>query len=251
VRASTLRLGLTFLLLLALLLLLRGALLQAHLDKTIEYFASDAATYFSLYEDLYEQLDLAESPALFLIGSPILFMKLTNGNLFLIQGLNLALMVLSLKIAFDTLPGRRARFEFMAGALVFPYFLFGFLSLNKEVYAMCSAILFAAYLTGGKRTHLFAALLLAACARYYMLLSLLTLLLMVPRERPPRYRLIFVLLIAISVAAPLVKSLIPGYSGEDLLEDSGAAGVFFSNLIDSFGYAIAYPIKYLVLIPMR
>ena len=76
VRASTLGLGLTFLLLLALLLLLRGALLQAHLDKTIEYFASDAATYFSLYEDLYEQLDLAESPALFLIGSPILFMKL-------------------------------------------------------------------------------------------------------------------------------------------------------------------------------
>jgi hypothetical protein len=78
-----------------------------------------------------------------------------------------------------------------------------------------------------------------------------TLLVLVPRDKTPRYGWMFVLLIAISFAAPLVKSLVPGYSGEDLLEDSGSTGLFFSRLIDSFGYALAYPIKYVVLIPMR
>ena len=251
VRMSTLGLGLTFVLLLALLLLLRSELLAAHLDNTIDYFAADAATYLSLYEELYAELDLSENPALFLIGSPILFMKLASGDLFLIQTLNLALMTVSLKIAFDCLPRRRARFEFMAGALAFPYFLFGFLSLNKEVYAMCSAILYACYTARGRRSHLLAALVLAACARYYMLICLLTLLVVVPRDKAPRYRLIMVLLLAISFSAPFIKSSIPGYSGEDLLEDSGRAGVFFSSLIDSFGYVLAYPIKYVALIPMR
>jgi hypothetical protein len=139
----------------------------------------------------------------------------------------------------------------MAGALAFPYFLFGFLSLNKEVYAMCSAILYACYMARGRRSHLVTALVLAACARYYMLICLLTLLVVVPRDKAPRYRLIMALLLAISFSAPFIKSLVPGYSGEDLLEDSGTAGVFFSSLIDSFGYVLAYPIKYAALIPMR
>jgi hypothetical protein len=251
IRASTLGLALAFVLLLGLLLVLRGTLFAAHLDRSIEYVASDAATYFSLYQDFYEDLDLAENPALFLIGSPILFMKLAGGDLFVIQALNLVVMAASLKAALSCLPDRRARFAFMAGALAFPYFLFGFLSLNKEVYAMCSAILYTAYMAKGRRSHLLAALVLAACARYYMLVALVTLLVLVPRDRTPRYGWMFVLLIAISFAAPLVKSLVPGYSGEDLLEDSGSAGLFFSRLIDSFGYALAYPVKYVVLIPMR
>ena len=251
VRPTTLGLGFLFLAMLSLLLLARADLLAAHLDGTIEYLSSDAATYFSLYENLYEQLDLSESPALFLIGSPILFMKLSDGNLLPIQALNLALMVVTLKVAFDCLPGQRSRLQLLACALIFPYFLLGFLSLNKEVYAMCSAILYATYMASGRRSHLLAALVLAACARYYMLAALVTLLVLVPRDRSPRYGLIVALLLAISVAAPLVKRLVPEYSSENLLEDSGAAGVFFSSVIDSFGYVVAYPLKYLVLVPMR
>src|SRR4051794_31777731 len=132
VRMSTLGLALTFLLLLVLLLLLQSTLLAAHLDNTIDYFAADAANYFSLYEHLYAELDLSENPALFLIGSPILFMKLASGDLFLIQAFNLALMAVSLKIAFDCLPGRRARFEFMAGARGVPPLLFGLPRLLQE-----------------------------------------------------------------------------------------------------------------------
>ena len=251
IRLSSVALGAAFLLLLTLLLILRSELWAAHQDETIHYLASDAATYFSLYEGLYAEADLAENPALFVIGSPILFMKLSNGNLFLIQICNLALMAISMKVAFGCLPTFRGRMAFMAGAFAFPYFLFGFLSLNKEVYAMCSAIFFASYMVRGKWAHLLAALLLAACARYYMLIALLSLLVLVPRDGRPRYRLIVALLVCISIAAPLLKSVIPGYSAEELLEDSGAVGLLFSKIVDSFGYALIYPIKYLALIPMR
>ena len=68
-------------LLLLVLLLLRASLLQAHADESIHYVASDAATYYRSYEDLYANLELSESPVLFLVGSPILFMKLADGEL--------------------------------------------------------------------------------------------------------------------------------------------------------------------------
>ena len=251
VRLSSLVLGATLVLLLVMLVTLRSTLLAAHLDEAIDYVASDAATYFSLYDGFYSDLDLAENPALFMIGSPILLMKLWNGNLFAIQMCNLVLMGISLKVAFNCFATQRGRLAFLAGALAFPYFLFGFLSLNKEVYAMCSAIFFASYLMRGHRLHLATALLLAACARYYMLIALLVLIPLIPRDGRPRYRLIAALLVGISLAAPLVKVLVPGYSAEGLLEDSGALGPAFSKVVDSFGYAPLYPIKYLALIPMR
>lgn len=251
VRLSSLVLGATLVLLLVALGALRSTLLAAHLDETIDYVASDAATYFSLYDGLYSDLDLVENPALFMIGSPILLMKLWNGNLFAIQVCNLVLMGVSLKVAFDCFATQRARLAFLMGALAFPYFLFGFLSLNKEVYAMCSAIFFAGYLMQGHRLHLATALLMAACARYYMLIALLVLIPLIPRDGRPRYRLIVGLLVGVSLVAPLVKVLVPGYSAEELLEDSGALGPVFATIVDSFGYAPLYPIKYLALIPMR
>lgn len=250
-RMSTLGLGVIFCLLLVLLVMLRDELLAAHIDETIQYLSSDAATYFSLYEDLYAQVALDENPALFLIGSPILFMKLAEGNLFVIQACNLALMCLTLRVALDCFSTRRGRMAFMAGALALPYFLLGFLSLNKEVYAMCSAIFFASYIVRGKSIHFVFALLLAACARYYMLIAILSLLVLIPRNGHPRYRWIVALLVFISLAAPIAKSLVPEYSSEGLLDVSGASGLIFASIIDHYGYALVYPIKYLALIPQR
>lgn len=250
-RMSTLGLGVVFCLLLVLLVQLRDELLAAHIDETINYVASDASTYFSLYEDLYAQVSLDEAPALLLIGSPILFMKLADGNLFMIQACNLILMGLTLWIAFKCFATRRGRITFMAGALAFPYFLLGFLSLNKEVYAMCSAIFFAGYIVRGRLMHLVVALLLAACARYYMLVAMLSLLVLIPRNGRPRYGWIVALLIFTSLAAPMAKLLVPGYSSEDVLDVTGVSGMIFAKIIDSYGYALVYPIKYLALIPLR
>ena len=251
VRMSSLGLGAIFCLLLVLLVVFRDVLLAAHIDETIQYFSSDAATYFSLYEDLYAQVSLDENPALFLIGSPILFMKLADGNIFVIQACNLVLMGLTLWIAFKCFATRRGRMTFMVGALVFPYFLFGFLSLNKEIYATCSAILFASFLVRGKLIHLVFALLLAACSRYYMLIAMLLLLLLIPRNGHPRYLWTVGLLLFISLAAPTSKSLVPQYSSEGLLDVSGLTGLIFATIIDHYGYALVYPIKYLALIPQR
>lgn len=243
--------GLIGLSMLAALLLLQDMLLAAHLDRAIEYISSDAATYYELYSDFYADLDLSENPVLFMIGSPILFMKLAGGHLLVVQLCNLILMVLTLKTALGCFRSAAGRRWFLVGTLAFPYFLFGFLSLNKEVYAMCSAILFCCYHVRGRWSDLLFALVLACCARYYMMVALVVLVVLVPRQRPPRYALIVALLLFISVAAPIGKSLVPQYSGEDLLEAPSGAGLFFAAAINSYAYALVYPLKYAALIPMR
>jgi hypothetical protein len=250
-RMSSLSLVIIFCLFLGLLLIYRSVLLTAHIDRTIEYVASDAATYYGAYLNLFSKISLKETPALFLVGSPILLMNLVNGNLFLIQLFQLILMVISLRVGTNCFITLRGRVAFITGAMVFPYFLFGFLSLNKEIYAMCSAIFFASYVVRGNFRHMVTALILAMCARYYMLLALVAILVLIPPSGPPRYRLIGALLIFISIAAPFVKMFVPGYSSEGLLDAPGVTGILFSKLIDSFGYALVYPIKYLTLIPIR
>lgn len=251
IRVSTVYLAVVFLTLFGLLLLTRDALLAAHADETIFYFSSDAATYYAAYEDLYSALDLVESPVLFLVGSPILFLKLARGDLLTIQLCQLVLMIVSLWVGLRCFDTSRARIAFMVGALVFPYFLFGFMSLNKEVYAMCSAIFYTSYMVRGHKSHVLCALLLALCARYYMVIALLALLFLVPRDGPPRMKWAFLMLVLISIAAPIAKSMVPQYSSEDLLEAPGMAGIFFSRAIDSYAYFLVYPLKYLALIPLR
>ena len=246
-----------FCLLLVLLIMLKGVLLVAHTNTDfngnadINFVSSDASNYYTIYETLYADAELVEHPELYFIGSPILFMKLSDGNLFLIQFCQLLLMVVSLKVGADCFTTFRARLAFIAGALIFPYFLFGFLSLNKEIYSMCAAIFFASYFMRGKRWHLVVALILAMIARYYMAAALVALLFLVPRVSQPRYWRIGVLLVFISIMAPLAKFFVPHYGTEGLLDAPGFTGILFSKIIDSGGYALIYPIKYLTLIPMR
>jgi hypothetical protein len=251
VRASTITLGVILILMLTLLMSLREELLAAHFDETIYYFSSDAANYMSLFEAVYANIALEESPALFLIGSPILFMKMADGNLFMIQACNLMLMGFTLKVALNSFATLKGRLFFIAGACVMPYFIFGFLSLNKEIYAMCSAIFFASYMVRGMLRHLLMALLLAACARYYMLVALVALVVLFPLTGNPRNYWIIFLLIAISLTAPIAKYVVPEYSSEGLLDATGTTGLIFSKVVDYGGYALIYPIKYMALIPQR
>jgi len=251
VRWSSIVLVSLFVGLLALLLALRDVLLQAHLDDSILRFASDATVYYNWYDTVYAGSDVLENWTVFLRGSPILFMTLSDGNLLLIQACNLALMLVSLKVAMGCLDTLRGRTLFLALSLIFPYFAFGFLSLNKEVYAMCSAMFYGSYLIRGRGVYLFAALVLAVCARYYMVAALLMLMVAVPRNAPPRSGRIVAILLAVSLVAPISKQFIPEYSYENLLEGSGATGTMLAAAIDRFGYALVYPIKYVLLLPIR
>lgn len=251
IRISTVWLAMALLALLAVWYVAKDNLREAHLDDTIYYFASDAPVYLNAYEVLYADATLAERPELFLVGSPILFMKLAGGNLSIVLFCQLLLMAISLRVGCNCFRMQRGRNAFMLGAFVFPYFLFGFVSLNKEVFAMCSAIFFSSYMIRGKWAHAVIALVLAMCARYYMLAALLSLFFFVPRTREPRLGWVVATLLAISIMAPIAKNLIPQYSSEGLLDAPGFAGILFSQVIDSFGYIVIYPIKYLALIPLR
>src|SRR5690606_703636 len=97
---------------------------------------------------------IRERPIILLTGMPIVLMKMTDGNLPLILAMNLLIMGITLKVALGSLPTLHTRLAFLTGTLLFPYFLFGFLSLNKEVYAMCSAIFFGGYWLRGKSAYL-------------------------------------------------------------------------------------------------
>jgi hypothetical protein len=251
IRISNVVLVAVFGLLLAVLWAASDTLLAAHTNGLIYYFSSDGGEYYRLYDMLYANAELAESPTLFMVGSPILLLKLAAGNLWIVQLGNLVLMVATMWVALGTLPDLRSRMQFLAGALVFPYFVFGFLGLNKEVYGMCATILLCVYYARGHTRHLVCALFLAGLARYYMLLSIVFLIVMVPRAKEPRYRGILAVALVISALGPVVKSLVPDYSQEDVLDVSGITGIVFAALIDHGAYFIAYPIKYLFLIPQR
>lgn len=72
----------TLLGLLALLLALRDVLHQAHIDESILYFSSDGSVHDEWYDTVYGDSNVLETLALFVRGSPILFMTLTSdGNL--------------------------------------------------------------------------------------------------------------------------------------------------------------------------
>jgi hypothetical protein len=230
---------------------LRDVLPEAHRDLTIQYFASDAATYYQGYYDFWANEDFLARPLLLLNGTPIVLMMLSGGNLMLILGANLVLMLITLKVGMSALDSLQSRLLFLVGAFAFPYFSFGFLSLNKELYAMCSAVFFASYWLRGSKTHLLVALLLAFAARYYMLVAIVFLACVFPRNRSPRYWLAVATLLGISVIAPFAKTRIPGYSSQGLLEGGGLSGQLFSQIIDWHGYALVYPIKYLALVPTR
>jgi hypothetical protein len=95
------------------------------------------------------------------------------------------------------------------------------------------------------------ALLLAACARYYMFVAMIALMVLFPQTGNPRNYWIIFLLIAISLAAPIAKHIVPEYSSEGLLDVTGTTGLIFSKVVDYGGYALIYPIKYMALIPQR
>ncbi len=251
IRIGSLLFGIIFLLMLVILLTFRKTLFEIHETEIIDYFFSDAGNYFWVYQTLFSDVNLTEAPDLLLIGSPILFMNIVDGNLILIQLWQLILMCVSIKVGVDCFHTMWGRIFFIMGSLIFPYFLFGFLGLNKEVYAMCATIFFSSYYLRGKWLHLFVALILAMIARYYMLIAFVMLFYLIPRLSKPRYWLILVSLIIISIAAPLIKSNIPGYSSDGLLEAPSRIGGISSGIIDSYGYWLFYPVKYFMLIPMR
>jgi hypothetical protein len=160
-------------------------------------------------------------------------------------------MFVAMRAALSCLETFEGRIIFLASSLLFPYYALGFLSLNKEVYAMCAALFYASYMVRGRLLYLLLAFVLALMARYYMIASLLMLFVTVPRQGKPRWLMILGALLATSVMAPIVKSLVPQYSSEGLLDNSGATAVLLDNIVGNYGYFLLYPFKYILMLVTR
>lgn len=246
-QSSNLVLYALFLVLLIVLLVFRDALYLAHVDESIIYLSSDGSVYFSSYQTEFYDKDIMENWEVFIRYSPTLFMMLADGNLFYVQLFNLFVMLVALRAVLGCFSSLASKMIFLFFTIIFPYFILGFLSLNKEVYAMSAAMFYISYMTRGRFIHLIFAIFFAMCARYYMVASIAMLLFCVPRHRAPRWVLIGLGLVVISFAAPNIKQFIPQYSSENLLDSSGATAGIFDGIISSYGYALLYPVKYALL----
>ena len=244
-------LNLVFLILIVIAYLSRDWIYQAHIDETIKYLSSDGYVYFRAFDERFRNVDLAEDWYSLRRSSPAALLILAEGNLFAVQMLNLALMYLTMRTAIGSLSTNVGKMTFLFCSLVFPYYAFGFLSLNKEVYAMCSAIFFGIYLIRQKFVYFLISLLLAATARYFMIASILMLFLIIPRRKEPRFFLALMILVGISLVAPVIRGLVPDYTAENLTDTGGASSVFFDTIVQNYGYAFLYPFKYVMMMLLR
>ncbi|MGQ3076554.1 MULTISPECIES: hypothetical protein [Rhizobium/Agrobacterium group] len=242
---------LLFFVIVAIVFLTSDVVKAGHADGRILAYLSDATVYHKHYVDRFANAGVLENWTTFLRASPILMMMLFDGKIILVQLLNALVMMICLLASQRCFKTERVKFLYLFFCMVFPYFSFGFLGLNKEVYAMSSAMLYSVFIVSGAKRFLIASLVLALMARYYMLAPLIMLMLIFPRHRPPRYYLAGLSLVLVSIIGPLAKTMVPEYSYANLLEGSGRTAVIFSTLIDNFGYAAIYPIKYMILILVR
>jgi hypothetical protein len=232
----------------------RNTLAAWHETGEIYRVSSDAVVYVKSYEQAYYKLDYSQywDRGLFLRSWPIIFLKVANGDIYGVLLFNLGVMAASLYLAIKNISSHTGRIFFLLGSFVFPYFTFGFLAINKEIYTIASAVFFAIYYLNGRIRYLLLSLLFAWFARYFMVASILFVFCVFPRDRRPRYWLAVVSLIGISFVGPVIKRHIPGYSGgEQILDSAGKTGALFVHIIDWYGYALLYPFKYFLLIPMR
>lgn len=242
---------LVYALIVAIIFLTSDIVKAGHADGRILEFLSDATVYNKHYVERFANADVLENWTTFLRASPILMMMLFDGSIFLVQLFNASVMMICLMVSQRCFKSEPAKFFYLLSCMIFPYFSFGFLGLNKEVYAMCSAMVFSAFIVSGAKRFLIFSLLLALMARYYMVAPLIMLVLIFPRHRSPRYYLAGLSLVFVSIVGPLAKTMVPEYSHMNLLEGAGQTAVLVSTVIDNFGYAAIYPIKYVILILVR
>lgn len=250
-RRVELLIALIFGVILAIALVTADSVRAAHEDGRILEFLSDATVYYKHYQERYTGLDALSNWTVFLRASPVLLMILFHGNLLWVQLLNASIMMFSLLVSQRCFERVETKIFYILACLIFPYFSFGFLGLNKEVYALSSAMLFAAYLKSGSLRIFLLSLLLALMARYYMVAPLIMLALTFPKGRAPRFYIPGLALVLISLIGPVAKSFVPQYSYLNLIDGSGKTAYILSFVIDNFGYTFIYPIKYIVLLLVR
>lgn len=228
-----------------------GALTAAHENHDIAYFAADAPVYYEIYTQFGDE-NISENLWLLLNGFPVIELLLSNGSIFTTSIFNLIVVFVAITAWLGSFNRKEFTFNPVLVILIFPYLSLGFFSLNKEVFVMSSILLFIRYWLRGGYGYLFMAFVVAWMGRYHMAIVIIFLFAVFPRDRSPRIRLAITSLFFISIAAPFLKSFIPGYSSEGLIDQSvGVIMKIFIDMVDSYLYFIIYPFKFIALAMFR
>lgn len=109
-----------------------------------------------------------------------------------------------------------------------------------------SILLFCCYYLNKSTYILIFALLLAFCARSYLMISLVLMLFVFPVKYKPRWSLLLFTIVSLSIL-PFIISQLSGFSIHLIDGEIGRAAILFSSLIREGLYIIVYPFKYLIL----
>ena len=243
VSKSSSLLFLFFSVLLIIIIIMSSLIKQWHLDGSIYWIASDAPVY-------YEALEIFTLEEFFnnwdwFVNLSLVFNVQLIGNitLYLIIVMFLCLLVVKYSLKFIK---PKYKLFYLLLLLIFPYANITFFSINKEVFMFYSVVLFCCYYLSKSTYILIFALLLAFSARSYLMISLILMLFIFPVRYKPRWSLLLLTMICLSIL-PFVLSNLIGFSTDLLDGEIGGTAILFSSLIREGLYIIVYPFKYIIL----
>lgn len=225
------------------LIIMSSLIKQWYLDGTIYWIASDAPVY-------YEALEIFTIEEFFnnwhwFVNLFLIFNVLIIGDLtlYLIVVMILCLFIVKYSLKFIE---PKYRLFYLLLLFIFPYANITFFSINKEVFMFYSILLFCCYYLNKSTYILIFALLLAFCARSYLMISLVLMLFVFPVKYKPRWSLLLFTIVSLSIL-PFIISQLSGFSIHLIDGEIGRAAILFSSLIREGLYIIVYPFKYLIL----
>lgn len=219
----------------------------AHVNGMIYWISSDAPVYYEGI-DKFSLSDFIESPSFFINLMPLFIYNLIGGMLGYLLLISICAFFVFLTSLQYIRPKQRLLYTFLL--LIFPYTSITFFSINKEIFALLSAIMLACYYKNDKALYLLFALILAFCARSYLAISYVFLVFIFSPKpmQKPKWLILFLTFILISTIPVFLGSTV-GYDAPPLEHDGiGRTASFFFELVSNGGYFLVYFIKYLMLL---
>ena len=219
-----------------------------HDDGTIYWISSDAPVYYAALEEFplktfFENIDYFKNLL-------IVFNVNLIGNITSYLLITMIICYFIIKYSLNYI-NARYRILYIFLLMIFPYANIAFYSINKEIFAFYSIILFSCYYLNKSWKILLIALLLSLFARSYIALCLISMLFIFPVRYKPRWYLLFIYMIFISLL-PFFLGETQGFENSLLdQENAGASAVLFSSLIREGLFVFIYPFKYLIMMSSK
>lgn len=219
----------------------------AHVNEMIYWISSDAPVYYEK-SDQFLPRDFIESPWLFINLMPLFLYNILGGML----GYLLLVSLCGYFVFLSSLQYINPEYRLLYAVLllIFPYTSLTFFSINKEIFALMSAIMLACYYKSYKVYYFLFALALAFCARSFLVVSYIFIVFIFPPmpTKKPKWLILFLVFIGISCIPFFVNSFIGFDFSYHTHEGAGRAASYLSRIISNGGYFLVYYVKYLLLL---